>query len=144
MNITNETYIYDTYGIQIFDINTMTFTGRDVGANLGPAEVVKNVTIPVNISFSDDVDQEGLAMYVEIRDSMENKHETYRLSVVVYRQENLFQIDTTNGTGVNITSAIMSVSGNTNGRPTFAMGFRALVENEGSEMVNSGETVYIL
>ena len=122
----------------------MTFTERDVGANLGPAEVVKNVTIPVNISFSDDIDQEGLAMYVEIRDSMENEHETYRLSVVVYRQENLFQIDTTNGTGVNITSAIMSVSGKTNGRPTFTMGFRSLVENEGSEVVNSGETVYIL
>ena len=121
-NTTNETFIFESYGFQVFDINREMFDGKNISANLGPIDTVKNITIPVNISFSEDVDMDTTA-YVRVSDTGIND-EIYRLSVVAYRQENLFQNDT-NGTGVIIVSAVMSIT-STDSNPTLVMGFRSL------------------
>ena len=121
-NTTNETFIFESYGFQVFDINREMFDGTNISANLGPIDTVKNITIPVNISFSEDVDMDTTA-YVRVSDTGIND-EIYRLSVVAYRQENLFQNDT-NGTGVIIVSAVMSVT-SIDSNPTLIMGFRSL------------------
>ena len=134
-NITNETFIFESYGFQVFDVNREMLDGINVGANLGPLDSVKNITIPVNISFSDDVDMDT-AVYVQVSDTG-NNDETYRLSVVAYRQENLFQNDT-NGTGVTIASVVMSVT-STGSNPSLTMGFRPIRNT--TEEVNTKEEV---
>ncbi|CAI8018061.1 Mucin-4 [Geodia barretti] len=136
-NMTNETYVFDTYGFVLFDINPKQFMKRNIGANLGPPEVVKNITIPVNISFSGDIEQEGLTVFVEVNDNMSNE---LRLSVVVYRQENLFQ---NNETGANITSAVVSISGKPSSGPSLTMGFLRLVEDDESESGNEVRKIKI-
>ena len=139
-NITNETFIFNAYGIQLFDLNQNTLIEKEIGVNLGPRESVKNVTIPVNISFSSDKEQEDLAVYVKVRSDVGNSEtDMYRLSVIVYRQENLFQ-NNTSRTGVNITSVVMSVVGTASDGLTLTMGFQALLpttyeeENRGTEV----------
>ena len=136
-NMTNETYVFDTYGFVFFDINPKQFMKRNIGANLGPPEVVKNITIPVNISFSGDIEQEGLTVFVEVNDNMSNE---LRLSVVVYRQENLFQ---NNETGANITSAVVSISGKPSSGPSLTMGFLRFVEDDESESGNEVRKIKI-
>ena len=121
-NTTNETFIFESYGFQVFDINRDMLDGISVSANLGPLDSVKNITIPVNISFSGDVDMDT-TVYTQVSD-MGNSDKMYRLSVVAYRQENLFQNDT-NGTGVTIVSAVISVT-STESNPFLLMGFRPI------------------
>ena len=134
-NTTNETFIFESYGFQLFDVNREMLDGINVSANLGPLNSVKNITIPVNISFSDDVDMDT-TVYVQVSDTGDSD-ETYRLSVVAYRQENLFQNDT-NGTGVTIASAVMSVT-STGSNPLLVMGFRQIRNT--TEEVNTEEEV---
>ena len=138
-NVNNETYIFETYGIQIFNLEQNQLTER-IRAHLGPLNSVRNITIPVNISFSTDRGQGEQALYVIVGNL---DFESYRLSVVVYRQENLFQ-NTTNGTGVNITSAVVSVSSTAIDTPTFTMGFRTLPStNEQGNDDNENEVLYV-
>ena len=143
VNTTNDMFIFETYGFVIFDINTRQLMESEIGADLGPPELVKNVSIPVNISFSSDLEQEGLTVYVQVTEDVVD--EELRLSVVVYRQENLFQNGTNNGTGVNITSAVMSISGKPSNSPTLSMGFRKLAEDDSQNEVRFvTQTVFIL
>ena len=122
VNVTNQTFIFESYAFQLFDINDEKFKGQNISAHLGPRDAVKNVTIPVNISFSDDV--EGNAtVYVQVKDTG-NDNTAHRLSVVAYRQENLFQ-NNTNGSGVTITSAVMSVT-SSGSNPTLIIAFQPL------------------
>ena len=149
-NTTNETFIFESYGFQIFDIDSNMFEGRDIAANLGPLDVVNNITIPVNISFSDDIRGDDVAVYVQIEGNMPDDLDTTpsRLSVVAYRQENLFQNGTNDTAGVNIASVVMSVSSTSND-PTFILGFLPIqtseeVDTDGSVEVRRHTYVFLL
>ena len=118
-NSTNETFIFESYGFQLFDIS-QTFVDQTVSAELGPVETAKNLMIPVNISFSDEADEDS-TVYVQVQDTGSDAS-AYRLSVVVYRQENLFQ-NSTNSSGVNISSVVITVDGSGNA-PSLVVGFQ--------------------
>lgn len=78
--------------------------------------------IPVNISFSSDIERNA-TLYVQVNDAG-NDNPTYRLSVVVYRQENLFLNDT-NGTEDTISSAVVTVT-SMGSNPRITMGFQSI------------------
>ena len=118
-NSTNETFIFESYGFQLFDIS-QNFVDQTVSAELGPVETAKNLIIPVNISFSDEADEDS-TVYVQVQDTGSDAS-AYRLSVVVYRQENLFQ-NSTNSSGVNISSVVITVDGSGNA-PSLVVGFQ--------------------
>ena len=129
-NVTNETFTFESYGFQLFDIDANTFDEvRDIYADLGPLESVTNLSIPTNITFSSsDSGGENVAVYVQVvNDGGSSEGAPFRMSVVAYRQENLFKNDTSlNGTGVDIVSVVMSVSSTAGDETTLILGFQPL------------------
>lgn len=121
-NTTNETFIFESYAFQLFDIDGETFNEQTISADLGPRDAVKNLMIPVNISFSSDIER-NVTLYVQVSDAG-NDDPTYRLSVVVYRQENLFLNDI-NGTEDTIGSAVVTVT-SMGSNPRILMGFQSI------------------
>lgn len=78
--------------------------------------------IPVNISFSSDL-EENATLYVQVSDAG-NDAPTYRLSVVVYRQDNLF-LNELNGTEDAIGSAVVTVT-SMGSNPRLILGFESI------------------
>ena len=85
-----------------------------------------------------------MAVYVQIEGNMPDNLDTApsRLSVVAYRQENLFQNGTNGTAGVNIASVVMSVS-STATDPTFTLGFRPIQTYLTSEEDDTDDSVEV-
>ena len=119
-NTTNQTLILKNYGFQLFNLGLENAERQIISASLGPPEIAKNLSIPVNISFSNEENIENATVYVEVPLNVLSNLNLTRLSTVVYRQVSLFQ----NSTDIdNIESTVISVISSINTSVTLFIGF---------------------
>ena len=122
----NDTYAFNTYALQLHDINVDSFTGQNFSVNLGSVEEARNRTLEMNSDALTNMLSEDATVYVTIPASlfMEGM-ETQRLSYSVFLRDRLFQ--SVNNTVIvgSVILAVTAQNGQAGEDASLTIGFRA-------------------